>query len=454
MNCKTIIAVYAFCSVCFVGYSQSQFIIQPGTEIKLSVNDYVVLENTHLVNNGTINLISGSGTFKFSGNSNTNISGSNKPVFNNIELAKSGSSQLVLQRDVDAWGSILFTSGILHLNSHILDLGKFGSLSNENETSHIIGPAGGYVQWSDVLNAPSSASPGNLGAILTTTQNLGTTTIRRGHVSQTSGAGTGSSVLRYYDIIPTNNSLLNSTLRFTYLDAELNGLSEPALTLWKSIDLTSWTNLGFDSKNNSSNYVEKTGLTDFSRWTLSVPGNALPVHFGVFNTKCNGNSVTLRWTTETETNSNIFEVQKSADGRNWISIASIPATGNSVTPHQYLFTDNSSLQNNFYRIAEVDIDGRINYSTVNKVSCSSSVEFKLWPNPVQNRMSVSVSMVSDTKVSLQIIDSKGVIVYFKSKDMFAGNNIVNINVPSLPNGNYIFELVANSGKQTIKFVKQ
>lgn len=450
MNFKTIIAACAFCSVCFNGYSQSQFIIQPGTEIKLSVNDYAVLENTHLVNNGAINLISGNGTFKFSGNSNTNISGSNKPVFNNIELAKSGASQLILQRDVDAWGSILFTSGIFHLNNHVLDLGKFGSLSNENETSHIIGPAGGYVQWSDVLNAPSSANPGNLGAILNTTQNLGTTTIRRGHVSQTNGAGTGSSILRYYDIIPTNNSSLNATLRFTYLDAELNGLSESLLTVWKSTNLTSWNNVGFDLRNTTTNYVEKNAISDFSRWTLSTPDNALPVHFGVFNTKCNGSSVTIKWTTETETNTKYFEVQRSVDGVNWITISSLFGAGNVSTLREYSFVDNASLQNNFYRIAEVDMDGRINYSTVNKVRCDDNSEFKLWPNPAINQAWLSVNVITDEKANLEIRDGKGRIIYQKSVSLFAGNNIVSIDTRLLSGGVYLVEL---STEQTIKSAK-
>ena len=142
MNWKKNIAGCCFCLCYLIGYTQFQFVIQPGTEIKLSNNNYIVLENTHLVNNGIINLNSGNGTFKFSGATTTYISGTNKPLFNNIELSKTGSSQLGLQRDIDAWGSVIFTSGILHLNNHVLDLGKFGALSNESETSHAIGPTG------------------------------------------------------------------------------------------------------------------------------------------------------------------------------------------------------------------------------------------------------------------------------------------------------------------------
>jgi hypothetical protein len=447
---KKILAGLFVGALSFKPFAQSHFIIQSGTELKLWNGNYIVLENSHLVNNGTVNLNSGNGTFKFSGSTNTNISGTNKPVFNNIELAKPGASQLILQRDVDVWGSILFTSGILNLNNHILDLGKFGSLSNESEASHIIGPAGGYVQWSDVLNAPSSVNPGNLGAILTTTQNLGTTTIRRGHVSQTNGAGTGSSILRYYDIIPTNNSSLNATLRFTYLDAELNGLSEPLLTVWKSTNLTSWSNVGFDLRNTTTNYVEKNAISDFSRWTLSTPGNALPVHFGVFNTKCNGSSVTIKWTTETEINTKYFEGQRSVDGMNWITISSLFAAGNVSTLREYSFVDNASLQNNFYRIAEVDMDGRINYSTVNKVRCDDNSEFKLWPNPAINQAWLSVNVITDEKANLKIRDGKGRVVYKKSISLFAGNNIVSMDTRLLSGGVYLVELTTG---QTIKFAK-
>jgi hypothetical protein len=58
MNPKNIIAAFCFCLVHCIGYCQSQLIVQAGTEIKLSNSNYIVLENTDFVNNGTINLTS------------------------------------------------------------------------------------------------------------------------------------------------------------------------------------------------------------------------------------------------------------------------------------------------------------------------------------------------------------------------------------------------------------
>lgn len=437
----------------FAGFSQSKMIVQPGTEIKLAASNYAVLENTDLVNNGLINLNSGYGTFKFSGSNNTNISGTSKPLFNNIELAKTGTAQLILQRDIDTWGTFLFTSGILHLNNNIMDLGKFGSLSNESETSHTMGPTGGYIQWSDVINAPSAMNPGNLGAILSSSQNLGTTTIRRGHVSQTNGAGAGSSILRYFDIIPTNNTSLNATLRFTYLDAELNGLPEPSLEVWKSANLTTWSDLGFDSRNTIANYVEKAGINDFSRWTLSNPLNALPVHFGVFNTNCNGNTVTLTWTTESEMNTGLFEVQRSIDGVNWVGVSTLPATGNSTVSRQYSVTDNASLQNGFYRVAEIDLTGKVNYSTISKVNCGFNAEFKLWPNPTSGSTWLSIGTTTDEKSTLKIIDQKGTVVFHKELSLFSGNNIVDVDMHTLSPGSYLVQIQLHNRLKSIAVIK-
>lgn len=438
---------------CFAAsiFSQNSLHLSGGSSVKLSNSAQVVLDNTDLINNGTISLSAGDGTFKFKGNINTNISGSNKPVFDILELDKS-STQLILQRDIDVIGNIIFTSGIFHLNGHVVDLGSTGLLLNENESNRFIGPNGGYIQFASSLNSPASANPGNLGAIISSTQSLGTTIIRRGHVAQ-SNVGTGSSILRYYDILPTVNTNLNATLRFTYFDAELNSLNENSLNLWKSTDNVNWSFIGFDAQNLASNFVEKNSIDNFSRWTLGGPASALPVKFSVFNTRCEGTSVTVRWTTETEINSSRFEIQKSVDGRNWSTITSLPSSGNSSMSRQYSFTDNVPGQNAFYRIAEFDIDGRVNYSPVNHVNCGVNTEVKLWPNPSLNQAWLLVTAATSSKTTVKIVDQKGSVVYSKETELFAGTNIINIDTHSLPAGNYIVELVGQKKTSFLKMVK-
>ncbi len=125
----------------------------------------------------------------------------------------------------------------------------------------------GTITTTRTLNNISSFDAAGLGAKITTSANMGSTTITRGHTEQT-GNGNVSS-LRYYNITPTNNSSLNATLVFNYNEAELNGITEADLRLFKSTDSgTNWTNEG-GIVSAANNYVTKTGVPSFSRWTLA-----------------------------------------------------------------------------------------------------------------------------------------------------------------------------------------
>jgi hypothetical protein len=88
-------------------------------------------------------------------------------------------------------------------------------------------------------------------------------------------ANAGSSVLRYYDITPTNNNSVKATFRFNYFDAELNNIAENDLVLFRSTANGNWGSVGYTTRDAYQNFVEKINIPDFSRWTLSNPGNAL-----------------------------------------------------------------------------------------------------------------------------------------------------------------------------------
>ena len=233
----------------------------------------ITVDNLDLVNDGTFS--SGGSLVKFSGNTNTNISGSASINFNEIQIAKAVNNKLLLLKNTSVQNRVIFTSGLLDLNQHNLDLAATAYLDNESALSRIIGPAGGEVTINPILNAPVQNNPGNLGAILTSQANMGAVLIKRGHKAQ-SGNGLVTSINRYFDIAPANNSGLNATLLYQYFDTELNSQTENSLDLYRSIDGgINWTNQGFTTRDINLNYVEKTGINDFSRWTLSS-GTALP----------------------------------------------------------------------------------------------------------------------------------------------------------------------------------
>ena len=264
MKRQVLLSLFIFLSY----YISGQVVkLTSGATLKTTGGIVVALDNLHLENDGTLSQVPGDGRFLFKGNQNATISGTNLPVFDIVEIAKSGGAGLSLMRNIHVISSINFTSGLFNLDNNTILLFPNGLLNGESESSRLYGANGGYIEITTALNAPSSVNPGNLGAMISSSQNLGSTTIRRGHQSQPFPAA--GSIFRYYDILPTNNNSLNADFRFHYFDAELNGFDENTIVMWKSPDNIKWTNESFTTRDTKDNYVEKTGIADFSRWTLS-----------------------------------------------------------------------------------------------------------------------------------------------------------------------------------------
>lgn len=446
---KIFISLLLFCG-CTVS---AQLTISSGAQFTLQGNAQLTLQNMDLINNGSFT--AGNGVVSFTGNANSNLNGSGTLQFYSIEINKSSGNKMVLQKAITVSQNINFTSGLIDLNGFDIDLSTTGSLMGESENSRVIGANGGRLLFATTLNNPLAANPANLGAIITTSQNLGNVIIARGHSSQSNGFGNGNSILRFYDIIPTSNTGLNATLRLSYFDAELNGLNENNLVQWKSTDNIHWSNQGFTTRNTATDFVEKTAINDFSRWTLSTAGNVLPVQLVFFNSKCLGNQTLLQWRTAQEQNSSHFTIERSSDAQSWNAIATINAAGNSNVIKDYSFTDNNPSQSNFYRVAQYDIGGAVHYSGILRSSCSAKDLFSLYPNPTQSLLYVSVNLTQNSTLSLQMYDSKGALVKQQSENLLQGNNQLILDVKNFAAGTYSLLIKQNGEvKATIPFVKQ
>lgn len=248
--------------------AQGTLQVTSGAHIKTAYNAYIVFNNMHVVNNGNVAQAVGNGTIIFTGTADATISGSSSIIFDKLNIAKTTSIKVVLQQNINVVGQVNFISGLVDLTNSMLNLGTTGTVNGETETNRIFTLGTGYVQIINTLNAPVAANPGNLGAIISTTKNLGSVTIRRGHLVQTNVSGTTPGIRRYYDILPAIDNGLKVTLRLQYFDAELNVITENTLELWKQ-GRRSWTNVGYTSRSADNNYVEKTGIGTLSRWTLS-----------------------------------------------------------------------------------------------------------------------------------------------------------------------------------------
>jgi len=262
-------------SVCsFQLWSQGTLQLTAGSHIKSTGNAFLVLDNMHIVNNGTLQQTKDNGIVKLTGSLNVNLSGSSATTLNQLVMAKGGSASLNLLTNLSIVSSVTFSGGLINLNNNSLDLGTTGVFTGESEASRAFTSGTGFVQATRTLNNPSAANPGNLGAAITSNTNLGNTIVRRGHKVQTGISGSNGSIARYFDIVPTNNLALKATLRFYYFDAEVpNSIPEASLYQWRSTNLVNWDFMGAlsrDINTVNANYVEWKTYTKFDRVTLAT----------------------------------------------------------------------------------------------------------------------------------------------------------------------------------------
>lgn len=92
----------------------------------------------------------------------------------------------------------------------------------------------------------------------------------------------------------------------------------------------------------------------------------------------------LRWKTTSETSSSEFEVQHSLDGKQWQSIGSLAAAGESNTDQNYQLVHSGPIdgRNNLYRLKMIDIDGTFALSRIVSLSFAQKEAGRLYPNPV------------------------------------------------------------------------
>jgi len=435
------------------GILQAQGVkIMTGAQLLQSGNAKLVLNNAGLVNNGTFT--PGTGSVIFTGNSSlvaSAVSGSSATSFYDLELNKSANG-MQLGQSVSISHLLRFTSGdSLFLNGYTIDLGSTGSISGETGASRITGRTGGYVQSTQVLNAPVGNNPGNMGFYITSAANLGSTVIKRGHQQQS-----GASVYRYYEVIPTVNTGLNAVVRFYYFDEELAGLAEPNLGMFSSSDGNNWVNNGEDGMDQSANCLLVNGLDQLNRITLATISAPLSVKFISFTALARGNEILLNWKTTDEIGNSYYILERSADGNRFQPIAELPATGGVAQVHQYMFADRYPLAGrNIYRVKQVDMDGKFSYSWTISLDPAMTAEsvFTIYPNPLAgDNLNMTFNSAVEQVQVFRIYNNAGTLLRSIPVSCQKGIQVIAINTTGLPGGIYF---ISKSGQQKgIRFIKQ
>jgi hypothetical protein len=208
-----------------------------------------------------------------------------------------------------------------------------------------------------------------------------------------------------------------------------------------------------------TNIWSGTGLTDLA--TNFFPSQTtLPVKLGTFTVSKQGSNAVLDWTTATESNSDYFEIQRSTDGVNFVTVGTKEAAGNSSEQRSYQYSDpiNTTATVLYYRLNTVDIDHKASYSKIVslKVSGGNIKNLTVFPNPFTTDLKLQVVSDKDADMTIRINNALGQPVINRRVTLQKGENIIVLSseLQTLKPGIHLMEIITDEGKTTQKIIKR
>ena len=200
------------------------------------------------------------------------------------------------------------------------------------------------------------------------------------------------------------------------------------------------------------------GNTTSNQVAVTVLGPT-PVTLLNFNGRIQNSITHLNWDVENEINFDRYEVERSVDGRAFVTLGNVHAIGSSSVTQRYHFEDYKLPAETyiFYRLKMIDIDGTYSYSQIIKLKRDRSAEdglITITPNPFSDKIVLLYESTQPDKVRVSITDSKGSLIKQKMFLVEEGINQLYVNGANLPTGLYFVTVKDRSKKVTRKVIKQ
>lgn len=199
------------------------------------------------------------------------------------------------------------------------------------------------------------------------------------------------------------------------------------------------------------------GTHGYGMWYTMLSLVPLPVELTEFKgTLQNNKTALLQWTTSAEFNSKHFELEKSLDGFNFRTIATIAAAGNSAITRHYSYVDREPLtEKNYYRLRSVDLDDNSKLSNIVLIKVPDArQDILVMGNPFKNNLLVRFVRSPDSKGELRLTDMAGRLMARQS--FGPGEQLITFNLPpgKLSNGVYLLEAIINGRRFTARVLKE
>jgi hypothetical protein len=223
--------------------------------------------------------------------------------------------------------------------------------------------------------------------------------------------------VRYYFINRSPVANLSASMITLHYGADDGVTDFNALRVAQFNGAGAWIDEGGIGSANTTGYITSNTLSMFNgMFTLGNTTNGtnpLPVSLLDFKATAQQDQVELNWLTASESNSSHFEIERSIDNENYLTLGNTLAAGNSTIVTSYRFVDPDPFTGTtYYRLKMVDLDGSFEYSPVRAVYYLNEKNLSVFPNPASSDgINVEVPEFISGPVTLTIINASNQTVY-------------------------------------------
>lgn len=273
----------------------------------------------------------------------------------------------------------------------------------------------------------------------------------------TSGHTTGGSFEQKFVVVNVVGSMVvtNTTGTFSGLSAGDYSLyavnTDDAAIKTEINNLGAWSDVVGCPSGTCLNII---GPKSFNVYECSVP---LPISLLEFKCKLKNDMVELKWLTTNEKNNDLFTIERSKDGNDFIPINYKKGAGTSNSTIEYLDTDENPYSGiSYYRLKQTDFNGNSTYSKIETIyrNENNDVQIRIYPNPANDILNVSFNISNSQLFTYVVADLSGRKVLNGTINHLDGNTIYKLNLNELTKGYYLIHIYSENRRFNFNFIKE
>lgn len=209
--------------------------------------------------------------------------------------------------------------------------------------------------------------------------------------------------------------------------------------------------------NTTNKYLMQPGVNNNSI-DMGIMFGVLPVDWIYVNAKRRDGVHYINWATQREVNLSHYEIErKISEKGEFVSLGFKIAPDSSPNAvHEYSAVDLDTELSGYYyyRVKQVDFDGKFTYSDIVYVSYINESDIILYPSPAVNETNLDINLEMASKIKIQLFDATAKLIYTVADKVFdEGGHTITIHLNDLASGVYNLVLNINGEQMNKKVIK-